>query len=406
MAQASGVAKKIKYKQEVTYGLIPVAASSQSLRRVTCDIDLSKDTYESNEIREDRQVSDMRHGVRMVSGTLNGELSPGTYKDFIAASLCQAFQTAATTGAIITVTAASTSGAAGTFTRASGSYLTDGFKIGDIVTWTGWATTGVPNNSHNFMITALTALIMTGFMLDGVAVGPKAAGDSVTGVVKGKKTWVPTTGHTDISYSIESWYSDIAQSEVFAGCKVGQIDLGLPASGMATINIAFQGQQITTASSEYFTSPTAQTSTGVLAAVNGAVVVGGVQVANLTGLTLTINNNLTSDPVVGSNIKPFIFQGRVKVSGQMTINFENATMRDIFVNETETSLFAAFTTSNLPGADFVAIAMSRIKTGGATKDDGEKGLVMTVPFTALLNTAGGAAVANLATTISIQDSTA
>jgi hypothetical protein len=54
--------------------------------------------------------------------------------------------------------------------------------------------------------------------------------------------------------------------------------------------------------------------------------------------------------------------------------------------------------------------MPRVKVGGAGKDDGEKGIVQTMPFTALFDTGAGAdkgatATDSLATTLSIQDST-
>ncbi len=408
MAIATGVAKIVKYKVESVYGTVPAAASSQSLRRVSSDLDLSKETYQSNEIRSDYQIADFRHGVQSVAGTIKGELSPGTYKDFIAAALRQAWQTAATTGAIITVAAAVTSGAAGTFTRSSGSFFTDGFKIGDVVRWSGWATTGVPNNAHNFLITALTATVMTGTMLDGVAIGAKVAGDSVTCTLVGKKTFTPLTGHTDLSYSIEHWFSDISLSEVFDGCKVSKLDFQLPATGMATIDVGFMGQGMTTAASEFFTSPTAQTTSGILAGVNGALYVAGVAVANVTGMNFSVDGGMSAEAVLGSNVKPQIFNGRVSVTGQLTAFFESATLRDLFINETEASLVGVFTTSSLAAADFMAFSMSRIKTGGATKDDGEKGLQLTIPFTALLDTAGGTAttLSTMKTTLTIQDSTA
>jgi hypothetical protein len=46
----------------------------------------------------------------------------------------------------------------------------------------------------------------------------------------------------------------------------------------------------------------------------------------------------------------------------------------------------------------------RAKMGGATKDDGEKGLVLTMPFTALEQDAGGTGQTAFDTTIMIQDS--
>jgi hypothetical protein len=90
--------------------------------------------------------------------------------------------------------------------------------------------------------------------------------------------------------------------------------------------------------------------------------------------------------------------------------FENATFRDYFINETEVSICACFTTANTPKADFLAFTMPRVKVGGASKDDGEKGLIQTMPFVALFDTSaladtGATATDSLATTLSIQDST-
>jgi hypothetical protein len=67
---------------------------------------------------------------------------------------------------------------------------------------------------------------------------------------------------------------------------------------------------------------------------------------------------------------------------------------------------ARLTTDSTATADFVSFTMSRVKIGGADVTDGASGLTRTFPFTALKNTAGGAAVANLATTIMVQDSLA
>lgn len=404
MPTASGVAKKLRYKKETTWGTAAGASGAQILRRLTSDLNLTKQTYRSNELRADMQRADFRHGSRAVEGTINGEFSVGTYTDFIASALRQAWQTAATTGAVITVTAATTSGSAGTFTRSAGSYLTDGFKIGDVVRWTGWATTGVNNNSKNMLITALTATVMTVTTLDGTAVAAKTAGDSVTCTLAGKKTWIPTSGQTDESYTIEHWFDDIDQSEVFTGCKISQIDMNLPATGIAELNSTIMGKDMTTNTVEYFTSPTAANTGTALAAVNGALYVSGTKVANVTGMNLTLNGNFTSGEVIGSNTMPFIFQGSIDVSGQITAYFEDATLRDMFINETEATISVVMTASNSANAGFVGIMLPRVKFGGSSKDDGEKGLIQTLPFTALLKTDGGSGTAYDATTIAIQDS--
>jgi len=417
MATASGIEKKLVLATQGTQGTIPIAAlaTAQYLRRVTSNLDLSKETYQSNEMRADRQVGDMRHGVRSIDGTISGELSPGTYDDLHAAILRRAWTAGAVGGPESDVTAAATTGASGTFTSAAtATFITDGLKIGDVIRWTGWTTTGVTNNTHNFLITALTETVITGTMLDGVAVAAKTAGDAVTATVVGKKTWVPSTAHTETWFAIEHNYSDIDLSEVFIDCKVNSISFKLPASGMATTDMAMMGldmQDFSGGNAPYFTAPLAASNTGVLAAVNGALYIQGTKVALLTGLDFDISSNLTSEAVVGSNVKADIFDGRISVKGNMTVFFEDATFRDYFIDETEISINCAFTTSNDANADFLAFSMPKVKVGGASKDDGEKGIIQTMPFVALYNSDGSTAATGataettLATTISIQDST-
>ena len=186
----------------------------------------------------------------------------------------------------------------------------------------------------------------------------------------------------------------------------------LPATGISTIEFGLMGLNYANKAavdSPYFTSVLAASTSGVLAAVNGALYVQGTKIALLTGLDFDVAANLSSEPVVGSNVKPDIFDGRVAVKGNMTVFFEDATFRDYFLDETEVSINCVFTDKNDKAANFLAFTMPRVKVGGASKDDGEKGLVQTMPFVALFNTAGDdgttCTVSSLATTLSIQDST-
>lgn len=402
MTIAAGVAKQLRYKVEATFGTAPGASGAQLLRRVESTLDLSKDTYQSNEIRSDYQIADMRHGVRRVGGNIKGELSPGTYKDFIAAALRKAWAAVtAITGASLTIAGAGPY----TITRASGSWLTDGIKIGDVVRITA-GSFNAANLNKNILVTNAVALVLTGIVLNASAMVAEGPIGSATLSVTGKKTYVPTTGHTDLSYSVEHWYADISQSELFRGCKVNTIGINLPPTGMSEIDLGFMGQDITTGTAQYYTSPTAATATGVVAAVNGVLLVGGTQIATCTGLSMAIAGGYSGDPVVGANTLPAIIPGRVAVSGQFTAYFENATLRDNFINEDEITLAVALTTANSAAADFITFVLPRIKVGGAAKSDGEKGLVATFPFTALYNSAGGAGIASEQTTLVVQDSQA
>ena len=166
MTIATGVAKQLRYKAESTWGAAPTAGGAQLLRRVTSDLDLKKQTYQSAEIRSDYQVSDMRHGIRSVEGGINGELSAGTFKDFLAAAVRRAFTTVtAITGASITIAG---TGPTYTVTRAAGSWLTDGVKIGQIGRLTAGAFNAA-NLNKNLLVLAESALVLTVQPLNGVA---------------------------------------------------------------------------------------------------------------------------------------------------------------------------------------------------------------------------------------------
>lgn len=404
---ASGSFKQLLYKKQSGLGTKATTGSAQLLRRVTSTVDKKRANYTSKEIRPSMQRSDMRLGVVAVDGTISGELSPGTYGDFMSSMLRQAWQAAVVGSALTDVTAAVTVGAAGTFTTAGGNFLTQGFKVGRVIRWTGWTAPATANNAHNFLITALTATVMTVIALDGVAVVAKASGDSVTATDAGKSTWIPSSGHTRDYYTIEHNFADIVQSEQFKDCVMSQMDLKLPPTGMATVDFLVMGIDMDTSTSAYFVSPTGATSAGILAAVNGALFVGTTQVGLITGLNITAKGNFTTvGGVVGSNLEPDITPGSIDVSGQATVVFSDNVMRDHFLNEDEVSMVAAFTTKNTPTADFQAFSFPRLKFTGASKDDGEKSLIMTMPFTAIENVLGGTGTATVESTIAIQDSLA
>jgi hypothetical protein len=317
MPIASGIAKQLRYKAETTWGTAPLATGAQLLRRVSSDLDLDKQTYESNEKVSHYQRVDVRHGVLSATATV------------------------------------------------------------------------------------LTVIPLNGVAL--VAEGPIAA---ATWTVPGKKVIAPLTGHTDPSFAFEHWHSDISRSELFLGCKLQDLGIQLPAQGMTGISMSFLGKDMTPAAAQYFTSPTAETETGVLAAASGALSVQGSQIALVTGMDFSISGNQSAEPVAFSDTYAEIAEGRIVVRGRLTAHFQDATLKNYFVNETEVSLAMALAVSKSAAADFIAFAMPRIKVGGGRKDDGEKSIIQTLPFEALLNVAGGTGTDTEETTIAIQDSQA
>ena len=399
---STGVKKRISYKKELTWGTLAGATGAQQVRRVTSQFNLKKAVYESAEIRIDYQTADMRHGVRSADGTISGELSPKTCTDFMGSVLARDFAAVASVSSPGAVTVAGT-GPTYTVTRGTGSWITDAVKVGTVIRFTGLTATA--DNTKNLLVTNVTATVATVVVLNGSGLTAGATASGAAYTVPGKTTFVPLTGHTDQSYTVEEFFTDISQSEVYTGLKVGSVAVKLPASGFATVDIGFQGKdRAQTGSSAYFTSPAALGTNSVLAAVNGNLIVNGAPVALLTSLDFTIARTLENAEVVGSNSVADMFTGRIKVTGNFSAYFTDGTFRDYFDNETTVSLIATIATGSGANAEFISFTIPKIKVGSADKNDSETGLMTTHSFTALLNdvTANGLE----ATTIQIQDSQA
>lgn len=402
MSNAHGVAKQVRYKEESSYGTAPGASSAQLLRRTTSTLALAKDSYQSAEIAEHRQVADFRHGARRVAGAINGELSPGTYKDFIAAALRRAFAAVSSISSLsITITGTGPY----TIARGSGSWLTDGIKAGQVVRLTA-GSFNASNLNKNILVAAVTASNITGIVLNGsslVAEGPIA---SATLAVPGKLTYAPASSHTNKSFAVEHWHSDVSQSELFLGCKVDTLDISLPPTGLASIGIGLVGQDMDTDTSAYYSSPTAATTTGLVAAVNGVLLVGGNDIGICTGMSLKVAGNMSTEPVIGTNLQPEHAPGRIMVEGQFTAFFANGTLRDNFLNEDELALIVVLASSDAAAADFISFTVPRIKLVNAEKDDGDKSVIASHGFQALYNSAGGSGTSSEQTTLMVQDSQA
>ena len=397
MAISQGVSKRVAYKKETNWGDLPGATGAKEIRRVTATFNLTKETYESQEIRSDYQVASFSHGVRSVDGSINGELSPGTYSDFIASAVAKDF-VAGLTIASVTADIAAAVGLgtkAFTVTRSTGSWITNGVRVGMLVQFTG--ATNPENNTNNVLVIGVSALVLTVQVLsDTMLVAETAATLAVA--QPGKQTWAPLTGHTDDSYTFEEWYADIAQSEVYTGNKVGSVAMQLPSTGLVTCDITFMGKNLQQDGTvAYFTTPTAANTEGIFAAVSGAVVVNGVPRALITSADFTIDRGLEAANVVGSNFAADVFTGRIRVNGNISTYFSDGQFRDYFNDETEISLVFALTNGTEKDAAAMTFAMPRVKLGSDGKQDGEMGITRDHSFVALLKEND--------TTIYVQDTT-
>lgn len=386
MAVQRQVSAIVAYKKETTFGTIAGTSGAQILRRVSSDFALKKSVIESKEKRTDQQIVDVRHAQRSVDGSLKGELSTATYSALIGSVLKRDFTTQAT----ILIAASTTWAASGvgpmTFTRAAGSNITDGVKVGMM-----FKPSAGNNSGKLFTVIAVTATVLT--VAETVVTQAATAMDIV---FTGKVTYIPETGHTNDSYTLENWYPDVTVSHRFTGCRFGSVEINSQPNAATEITLAVMGQDRSQAAAQYFVSPTAATGTAMMSGAAGKVIINGTAVGTCTGWNLKVDAGMSGVEVVGANITPDIFSDTITVKGQVTILFDSAVTDTYFDAETAITLVLKFDDGNNGGMSF---AMPRVKLAGGSIS-GDKQLAQQFDFTALKNDTGTGADK---TTLFVQD---
>lgn len=77
----------LAYVQEETHGVTPDNPAMKSLRHTSCNLNLTRDSFTSEEKRPDRQTSDVRTGTDKIAGSIGLELSFGEFDELLEACL-------------------------------------------------------------------------------------------------------------------------------------------------------------------------------------------------------------------------------------------------------------------------------------------------------------------------------
>lgn len=371
---ADGSRHSLYAVEESTYGETPNNPALELVRITGTTLGLDKDSLQSEEIRSDRQISDFRLGANRVNGDINFELSYGTFDKLLEGVLLSAAWAAPADTGVATIDATTTG-----YSRVSGSFLTDGFAVGQTVVVTGYADS---NANGNFEITAVDALTITASPLEGqVQVNEVGGGDEQIVAASRIKS-----GITRKSFSFVRHFADITDKpyHIYRGVELNQVQLSIAANAMVTGTFSVVGKsQALAADLTELGTPTypAATTSAPVDSFTGELKEAGTTIAVITEISLTLQNGIEPRFVVGSknSIKPSV--ARSNLTGQITAYFEDSALLDKFINETESSIVF-----NMPDADGnnVKFVIPRIKyTGGRPDVQGEGPITLSMPFQAL-----------------------
>ncbi|MDR7232828.1 hypothetical protein J2X45_003938 [Caulobacter sp. BE264] len=402
MAQAQGIARKIARVKQSGKGTAG-SSGSQLIRRTSATFNKVSETYENNEIADHQQSTGSNEGVYATTGQVEGLLSAGTYAPEFACLLRKDFAaTSAITGMTIAVAG---SGPTYTITRSAGDFLTGGIKIGDVVKLTA-GSFNAANLNKNLWVVGMTATVLTVVPVNGAALVAESGITSASLAVPGKKAWVPTTGHTSDYYSYEVWQPDVPSSELYVDCKTVQADISVPATGNPTVSFSIPGLSRVNGSSQVLTSPTAATTTPVLATAQGLISLNG-SLITVTSVDISISGNVNpGEAEIGSKSRSDHQMGRVMVSGSFSAKFTSTAIQAIRDAQTPVALAVIVAADATAAADFVTFVIPAIKIFTDEANDGEVEIIRTYQWTAQIPATGGASLSNHQTIVSIQDAQA
>lgn len=363
---------------------VTIEIAFEELRNTGTTLQLSKDTFQSEEIRSDRQIRDFRHGNKRVEGDVSFELSSGAFDRLLEA--------------VMQGTWASDVLKAGTTPRS--------FSVGRLFEDIGQMLLfdGVMVNSMSLSV-PLNAMVTGSFGLVG------QSGASPSHVM-----WVQPGGtleEDDVFTLSDKDGNVLVTATADADPTVAEIVAALVAAWNASTNpicVKYTAADVTThmtltadaAGTWHEIVPTttggAATETMIVthtpirpqtaAAANepfdsftGTIKEGGSDIGTVTGIELSIENTIDAAHVLMNDEAIQMVSGRSNVTGSVTVHLEDASLINKFVDETESLI--EFELED-PDANKLTFLLPKIKYGAAEGPVSDEGpVIVTLPFQAV-----------------------
>ncbi|MDG1315609.1 MAG: phage tail tube protein [Flavobacteriaceae bacterium] len=184
--------------------------------------------------------------------------------------------------------------------------------------------------------------------------------------------------------SIEDYAADIDQARLFTGMAVSTMGISLAPNQMVTTTFGMIGKDMSISGTE----KTQDDSSGAAPfdAYSGALSIGNVGGATtstiVTALDFTLTNSFAPTFVIGDDSAPSLEYGRAEVEGTLTAYFEDASLINRFLDETETEIEVSV--DDPTGANAYTFNFPRVKINSADVGvDGPTSRMVTMSFVAL-----------------------
>lgn len=316
------------YVAEVTPGVTPTSPVWSPLRNTGGIPAVTRDALTSNELDGSRETSSIRTGNKQVSGEYAIELSSRSQDDLLAGAMTSSWQS----GVAMTAVAITVDPAAKTFTRAAGSFVTDGVEVGDLVSFYGL--TG--DNAKPFIVTAVTALVLT-----GVGIQHTLTAETVT--TDGKSGDKLETGNLCSTFSILTWFRGKCGTPdsyvITRGAEITGFTIEQAVNAMVTgsFPVIARSQEILTAppaGSDF----SAVTFTDAPFSSVDVSVFDGTSPLRCDSLSITNDNGSSAQFELGNNSVAFVERGRAANTFSISGKLYDMSLIQKFINETQVEI--------------------------------------------------------------------
>lgn len=316
------------YVLETTPGVTPTNPAWSILRNTGGIPAVTRDALVSNELDGSRETSSIRTGNKQVTGEFAIEFGPRSQDELLAGAMTSSWVSGATvTGLSVTVDAD-----AKTYTRAAGDFTAD-VEVGDLVQFPDL--TG--NNSKPFIVTAVSALVVTGAAIQYALTDESAV---TTDLVVADKL---ETGNLCKSYSVLTWFKGkcgapdsylLTKGVEFTGFTIEQA-----VNAMVTGSFPFIGlsQEVLSTYPAGSTFPS-EAKRDPFSSVDVSAYNGTAPLELVDTFTITNDNGASAQFALGNASVAFVERGKAANTFSLAGKLYDMTLLNLFLNETQIEL--------------------------------------------------------------------
>jgi hypothetical protein len=326
---------------------------------------LTKQSINSNIVRQDGQQLRGRHGSRRTTGVYNSELAIGRADPIWQAIMRSTYSAADLTITQVDMTSVTTT--TSTIVAASGDWIAKGLRVGDVIRATGLP--DAANNGPNLRIVGLTSSVIT----VAETLIANASPDTSFSIVRPGRILIngAAGAMTRTYFTIEEYEYDLDSSEVFSDARWTRAALRMQSDGLLDTEYGWTGtgamSTATGASAPVFTSPTDVTTLS-LAATEATIRLGSTDVVDITSFDIAFDLQPNAPSTISpGGLAPDVFTGIFQTSMNLTMLRKDLQALADFSSEAQFSLHVMGQENSAAPTAFFSVFVPNFTLGSVAK---------------------------------------